>query len=432
MSTRFCDVGNSGIRAYGVNMGVYQHKSKLEPAPNLEVFAPTRRQPAPTSQPHGHTSSANRRKPESSKTRPTSPQSVSESLSALKHTATDHPGDRRFSDHLSNVSIHELNPSEQLDPQRQKITHAITRLPSWLISMVLHLSLILAFAVVTFGVQATPTMVLQLSESPADLLDDMAMEITLDDEQIEEPTDSDFSVADEELIEPQAVSVEMLEDFSEADALMSSVNSGDQLFGEDSDSGGSDANDAGTSGSDGSGASFYGVESQGNRFVFVIDCSGSMDSEYRWISAIKELKRSIGELDQSQSFLIYLYNRDTWAMLGANLFQAELLPADDDTKIRVTRWLDRFSPRSDTYPGGALKLALLQKPDAVFFLSDGELMDNTVQWLRAWNPKGNNSAETYSLVDQIPIHTIFLGSGTGRLTMEVIAKQNSGQFRWAR
>ena len=79
---------------------------------------------------------------------------------------------------------------------------------------------------------------------------------------------------------------------------------------------------------------------------------------------------------------------------------------------------------ADTLPATSMRLALKLYPDAVFLLSDGEIHDKTVPWLRVWN--GGEE------VGKVPVNTVFLGTGPGRLTMMAIANQNDGKFKWVK
>jgi hypothetical protein len=70
-------------------------------------------------------------------------------------------------------------------------------------------------------------------------------------------------------------------------------------------------------------------------------------------------------------------------------------------------------------------MALDLKPDAILLLSDGEIMDNSIQQLRQYNREvGSNGKEKV----KIPIHTFLLHSLVGYQTLETIANENDGVF----
>ena len=67
------------------------------------------------------------------------------------------------------------------------------------------------------------------------------------------------------------------------------------------------------------------------------------------------------------------------------------------------------------------------QPTSVFFLSDGELADDTIGLLRRLNVSNSGTGAR-----KVPINTITLGStGLGTGMMKLIADENDGQFVWA-
>jgi hypothetical protein len=173
---------------------------------------------------------------------------------------------------------------------------------------------------------------------------------------------------------------------------------------------------------DGKGASFFGTGAVGTRFVFVVDCSGSMGDEYRWIMARRELKEAIMGLTEEQQFFVFLYNDTSFSFTKR---KPKLISATKQNKEKIFKWLDSQSPIGDTRPWRAMKSSLGLKPNAVFLLSDGELKDDTVQLLREENVERVKNNEK---IGKIPIHTISLGSGFGSDTMRAISDQNDGTF----
>ena len=219
------------------------------------------------------------------------------------------------------------------------------------------------------------------------------------------------------------IPLEMMEVFDGSDS--------NQLFNDANEEHGFGSRQTGGSSSDsiaGPGAKFFGVESSGNRFVFVIDCSGSMGGS-RWYRAVKELNEAISNLEPSQEFLVLLYNSGMSVMMNESIVEANLVVANQDNKLRSKRWLRKQRPNGGTYPSQAMFAALILDPDAIFLLSDGELQDNTVSLLRVWNVDREDS---YGAHSKIPIHTISLGPpGGGQRMMKRIAEDNDGEFTWA-
>ena len=171
-------------------------------------------------------------------------------------------------------------------------------------------------------------------------------------------------------------------------------------------------------------AEFFGTKSYGSKFVFVIDGSSSM-MHGRWNRATRELMSTINQLDSNQQFLVLFYNTSTTVMFGMQPGQAALVPATPENIHKTKIWLGNQRPRGGTLPARTMKLALSLKPDAIYFLSDGELADDTMFSLKHWNSPKKDSR---GLFRKIPIHTVLLSSRFGFLTMKTIADQNNGIF----
>ena len=171
-------------------------------------------------------------------------------------------------------------------------------------------------------------------------------------------------------------------------------------------------------------ARFFGVHASGRRFVFIIDCSGSMKG-LRWNLAKAELRNSIRNLEDDKDFLVILYNHEAWAMFDRKLTEADLVSATPESKRRFFQWLSRQEPRGWTRPRVALELALSRQPDAVFLLSDGELQDDSQQFLLVANQPAEREDGSRR---QTPIHTVALDLSFGAGLLEQIAGQNSGVF----
>jgi hypothetical protein len=158
-------------------------------------------------------------------------------------------------------------------------------------------------------------------------------------------------------------------------------------------------------------ASFFGIRARGQVFIYVVDCSGSMDDEARLDRAKSELRRSVGALQAPQRFKVIFYNDRPLPMPG-DLPK----PADSPSKAQLARWMDFIEPDGGTDPRGALSLALAMRPDAVFLLSDGAYPDGTAEAVAKSNPK------------KVPIHCIDLAGGAGGDDLKKIARDSGGQY----
>ncbi|HMP79173.1 MAG TPA: hypothetical protein PKD54_06955 [Pirellulaceae bacterium] len=168
---------------------------------------------------------------------------------------------------------------------------------------------------------------------------------------------------------------------------------------------------------------FFGVGSEGKRFVFVIDRSGSMLG-MRWELCKQELLRCVERMSEEQEFFVLLYSSDTTAMWNLPIKNIQLVPATPDNFQKLYQWISQVYPSGMTRPREAMRIALDLKPDAIFLLSDGEIQDDTYEFLLANNhprAREGGSAKT-------PVHTIALDYTLGALYLQNIAKTNNGKF----
>ena len=158
-------------------------------------------------------------------------------------------------------------------------------------------------------------------------------------------------------------------------------------------------------------ASFFGIRAQGQLFLYVVDCSGSMVDEDRLDRAKAELRRSIGSLQSPQRFKVIFYNDRPVPMPGD-------LPksADYPSKAQLNSWLHLVQAEGPTDPRGSLSMALAMRPDAVFLLSDGAFPDGTVESVAKLNPK------------KVPIHCVDLANGAAGDGLRKIAAESGGQY----
>lgn len=188
----------------------------------------------------------------------------------------------------------------------------------------------------------------------------------------------------------------------------------------------SDAESSDTSSGSGkrSGASFFGAEAHGDRFVFVIDSSGSMRGP-RWIALCNELMRSLRTLSPEQEFYVISFDALAHPMFGTLPPKGKFLKASTENVKKLGRWLNSVQLGSNTFPATAMGIAMKLEPDAIFLLSDGEIRDSTLTDLRIWNRiQGDDGIEMV----KVPIHTVLLHSSEGYATLDAIASENEGSF----
>ena len=105
---------------------------------------------------------------------------------------------------------------------------------------------------------------------------------------------------------------------------------------------------------------------KGKRYVFVIDCSGSMRADGRLSLAKRALITSILAMGKDKEFYIYYYNQNAHPMPG------DPRPASPASLTSIAPWINKRSADGSTDPREALKAAFeTMKPDTIWLLTDG-------------------------------------------------------------
>lgn len=305
-------------------------------------------------------------------------------------------------------------------PDPEEPTHRVRKgLPSWLTSFLLHCTLVTSLALVSINGSGKRMIdLVAASEDAIHLTNPAEVEFELQTPEITSEA-MELEVLDEALTESEDLS-----EILDQTVMEASMDSDRELFESVASTGLTDSALPRRSAGGGGGANFFGVDGRGSDFVFIVDCSGSMADFGRWKQAKKELKESINGLDQDQRFLILLYNDGFVAMND----ELRLVPSTDQERRKAIRWLNRNRPDSWTFCAEALQQALALEPDAVFLLSDGEFNDRNDVFI-VLDEMNDKSRLRRLNRQQIPVHTVALGSHMGRFTMKQIADENGGVFK---
>lgn len=184
-----------------------------------------------------------------------------------------------------------------------------------------------------------------------------------------------------------------------------------------SDLGGSDVTggDVSASGGGGGAASFFGVEARGTRFAFIVDVSGSMSVGGKIEALKRELLKSVTNLGGNGSFSIILFSDGAYP-LGNDVKWTD---ANDTGKRRARDWIERIVAQGATVPGPAFDLIfkLRPRPDAIYFMTDGEF-DPGVP-VEVW--RQNRTAK-------VPVHCICFESRGSEEMMKKIARESDGTY----
>ncbi|MSR40715.1 MAG: hypothetical protein EXS10_02295 [Phycisphaerales bacterium] len=173
------------------------------------------------------------------------------------------------------------------------------------------------------------------------------------------------------------------------------------------------------SGRGGGGTSFFGVGGRGTRFAFIVDVSGSMQMDDRFVVAMTELKRSIAALPDFASLYVVLFSDDR----RIPDWEESWIRATRGNILRMKKWLEEQAPGGGTYPMTSFErvFELPASPDVIFFLTDGEIPGDGPSEITRLNHKQRRASI---------INTICFGSESGRAGLEEIARENEGVFRY--
>jgi hypothetical protein len=168
----------------------------------------------------------------------------------------------------------------------------------------------------------------------------------------------------------------------------------------------------------GSESGFYGLGSEGQSLVYIVDCSDSMNENGKFKHATAELLRTLENLSSYQKFFVIFFNNGAYPMDADGPVDATYDHVQD-----LRRWMSYVVPGGGTDPMPALTYALSLKPDAIFLLSDGEFDPLVIDDLRAQNTVKEKP---------IPINTVSFYSREAIGIMKTIARQSGGKFRFVK
>ena len=171
----------------------------------------------------------------------------------------------------------------------------------------------------------------------------------------------------------------------------------------------------GTGGSGGGGAKFFGVEARGARFAYIVDVSGSMGGPK--LEALKEqLAGSLSGIVDSGSYFVVAFSSGPQPLHPA----VRWMDASSKNKKDSTTMIRRLEASGGTEPLGAFQLVfgLRPRPDAIYFMTDGEFDDAIIDTIA----KLNRGAR------KVPIHCIALLDDMGAELLKRIARDSDGTY----
>jgi len=295
--------------------------------------------------------------------------------------------------------------------------------PSWLqdansmlVSAFCHLAVFIALGLLTVassdGWRGVKLLVNLGDGGPeAPIVDGSSLEDSVHLEVSDDPTTALGPTSDLEISAPVTTALAELSALAENAAPLSGLN-GQSLGG--------GKQGEGTSGQ--AATEFFGIGGYGQTFVYVVDASDSMNDRGKFEKARYELLHSIEQLNGDQRYFVVFYNRDAYPMDAD-----EPLLATQDNLAKTTQWINAVEPTGGTNPLPALLFALTLRPDAIYFLSDGQFDPATIQALRFRNRQNPRLH-----IRQIPVHTIAFFDRIAEGLMRAIARNSGGEYRFVK
>lgn len=309
-----------------------------------------------------------------------------------------------------------------IDVDIEEPTISRNMLRSWMsfgVSCITHLILFLLLTIVVYTANSTGVIVLESTtvSDDSDLYNETPMEISLNSEEIVFE-DSEIEPLDEPL-EDQPIEEQL--DWSS----VFSEPTEEQAEGFDpyatelmvADSGG-----------------FFGIEATGNRIVYIIDMSPSMEAgqyQTRFERAVGEVLKSVDQLRDDQEFFVFLFCFEVREMTFAG--KRRFCPPTKSNKVALAKWLNNVKLGPGTDPREALVEALKMKPSCCFLLSDGEF--NGRRYGTGKYGGGKSAPTSVELAKKYnrsscPIHTIGLEDEGSQEDMTQIAQDSDGMYKF--
>ncbi len=168
----------------------------------------------------------------------------------------------------------------------------------------------------------------------------------------------------------------------------------------------------------GAGTTFFGVSSRGTRFAYIVDISGSMGDQGKIEICMRELARSIEILPDYAFFYVVLFASE----IVVPPMQRGWTRARDATVSRFIRWLNQIDPGGGTQPRSAFRqvFALEDRPDVIFFLTDGQIPPETVATVTGFNSRGR----------RVAVNTIAFGDPASQEYLKEISHRSGGVYRY--
>lgn len=278
------------------------------------------------------------------------------------------------------------------------------------VSLLFHIAGLVISSRVFYGIGGTPAK--EAGEGPGlalirgpELGDLMGGSI-----EVSTPSSGDLAAVAQDAVAEQPLDVPRDPSLAQSDAL----EGGRSLSGAGNVGVGEGMGDGVGGGGGGGGASFFGVEATGNRFVFIVDVSGSMSVGGKIEALRTQLTKSIQNLVETSTFCVFTFSDDALPLGNSK----DWSQAIDERKRWARRCISGLAPSGGTVPINAFRMALKlrPKPDAIYFMTDGLFDPEAVDEIARLNTA------------HIPIHCIAFMSPESETLLRRIASQSRGTY----
>lgn len=329
-----------------------------------------------------------------------------------------------------------INPPERLKrreiPELPRLELGLRSIPAWLISLLFHVA-----AVVLLGVfwTAQPSGTGGQADRPAGIA---VVYESQGEESYELQDSNDTESGATDSVSPSASIENSLNSSSalvdSAQQELSNLLPGSVSAGAESEAAaggvGLSGGGEGLSGSGGVSTvktKVFGIEGEGNRFLYVFDRSGSMNgySGAPLREAKRELTQSIESLGEAHQFQVIFYNEFATVYGGANPGGPKLLRGDEESKRKALRFIRNISADGSTEHIPAIRRGLSMNPDVLFFLTDADEPVPSSSEMESLFKAASRSGTT--------IHCIEFGSTNRQNSggwIEELSRQTLGQYRY--
>ena len=278
-------------------------------------------------------------------------------------------------------------------------------MPSWLVSTLVHVTLILFLAIFTFARTSEKSLVLNVDANDyAEVFTEMEV-VDYEEVEFEEDSSMEEMVISENELSLPAVNSTVANTLADSfESMDLDVGLGDLIEGLEKV-----GEEVGTT-------TFFGAKQTAQKVVFVVDNSNSM-TKGKFETALNELSKTVSNLTPTQKFHVIFFS-DTAYMMFHPKPVTKLIPATEENKDRLRQWLYTVEMCLRTKGAEAMNAALMLNPDVIYVLGDGAFTDNTVNLLTAPHRR------------KIVVNTLGMQvSGKGSEQLKSIARSNRGKYR---